>query len=89
MAKLSRQGDSTAGGGKIVRGSSTVFANGKPVGLHQSSISPHPSGSKHKNSKTTGGSPSVFADGVPVLRVGSSTSCGHAVNQGADNVFVP
>lgn len=88
MPKLSRKGDSTGGGGKIVRGASTVFANGRPVGLHVSDITPHGSG-KHKTSKTNQGSPTVFADGVPVLRVGSGTSCGHSVTQGSDNVFVP
>lgn len=89
MPKLSRKGDTTVAGGKILRGSSTVFANGQPVGLHVSDISSHPNGAKHKASKTSQGSPTVFADGVPVLRVGSSTTCGHAVNQGSDNVFVP
>ena len=41
MAKLSRKGDQNDAGGKIKRGASTVFANGKPVGLHVSEITPH------------------------------------------------
>ena len=89
MAKLSRKGDTNSAGGKILRGASTVFANGLPVGLHVSDISKHPGGGKHNAAKTTSGSPTVFVEGVPVLRVGSSNSCGHSINQGSDNVFVP
>ena len=89
MAQLSRKGDANAAGGKIVRGASTVFANGIEVGLHVSDITKHPGGGKHNAAKTTEGSPTVFAEGVPVLRVGSGNSCGHKINQGSDNVFVP
>lgn len=89
MAQLSRKDDANAVGGKIVRGSSTVFANGIAVGLHVSDITKHPGGSKHDASKTTEGSPTVFADGVPVLRVGSGTTCGHNITQGSPDVFVP
>lgn len=88
MAKLSRKGDQNAAGGKIMRGSSTVFANGIAVGLHVSGISPHGKG-PHAAATTTSASPTVFASGSPVLRVGSSNSCGHAIAQGSPNIFVP
>lgn len=88
MAQLSRKDDANAVGGKIVRGARTVFANGKPVGLNVSDITPHGK-NKHKTSKTTDGSPTVFAEGVAVLRVGSGTSCGHKITQGSPNVNVP
>ncbi len=89
MAKLSRKDDTNAVGGKIVRGARTVFANGIEVGLHVSDITPHPSGDKHKKAKTTEGSPTVFAEGVAVLRVGSGNTCGHKITQGSPDVFVP
>lgn len=88
MAKLSRKNDQTEKGGKIVKGAESVFANGKPVGLHVSDITRHGKG-KHKKSKTTQGSPSVFVEGSPVLRVGSSTTCGHKIKEGSPNVIVP
>ena len=88
MAKLSRKGDANAVGGKIVRGASTVFANGIQVGLHVSDITPHGK-DKHKAAKTTEGSPTVFADGVAVLRVGSGNNCGHKITEGSPDVFVP
>ena len=89
MAKLSRKGDANAVGGKIVRGARTVFANNIAVGLDVSDITSHPGGGKHKKAKTTGGSPSVFAEGAAVLRVGSGTTCGHSITKGSPNVYVP
>jgi uncharacterized Zn-binding protein involved in type VI secretion len=88
MAKLSRKGDQNQAGGKIVRGASTVFANGIEVGLNVSDITPHGK-DKHKKAKTTEGSPTVFAEGVAVLRVGSGNNCGHKITQGSPDVFVP
>jgi uncharacterized Zn-binding protein involved in type VI secretion len=88
MAKLSRKGDANAVGGKIVRGASTVFANGIAVGLNVSNITSHGK-KKHKAAKTTEGSPTVFAEGAAVLRVGSGTTCGHKITQGSPNVDVP
>lgn len=94
MAKLSRVGDSNQEGGKILNGASTVFANGKKVGLHTSSISAHAPWSKkahppHKNAKTTSGSPTVFCEGKPVLKVGSGNTCGHSITTGSPDIEVP
>ena len=93
MPQLSRKNDQNPVGGKIVRGAGTVFANGIPVGLHVSEITPHAPWGKphppHDNAKTTAGSPTVFAEGVPVLRVTSSTTCGHPISEGSPDVFCP
>lgn len=94
MPNLSRKGDANTTGGTIMRGAKTVFANGIPVGLHTSQITPHsPWGKKphppHKAAKTTEGSPSVFCEGDPVLRVGSGNTCGHKITEGSENVFCP
>ena len=96
MAKLSRKGDQNDAGGKIKRGASTVFANGKPVGLRVSEITPHKpfkptkKHKPHKAAKTTEGSPTVFAEGVAVLRVGSGNDCkSHKISEGSPDVFVP
>jgi uncharacterized Zn-binding protein involved in type VI secretion len=94
MPQLSRKGDQNTTGGQIVRGAGTVFCNGIPVGLHVSLITPHaPYGKKphppHKAAKTTEGSPTVFCEGDPVLRVGSGNTCGHSIVQGSDNVYCP
>ena len=90
MAKLSRKGDANAAGGKIVRGAGTVFVNGIAVGLHVSDITPHNNfKGPHRSAKTTQGSPTVFCEGVPVLRVGSGNSCGHSITKGSPDIFVP
>jgi uncharacterized Zn-binding protein involved in type VI secretion len=86
---LSRIGDINTGGGKIIRGAKTVFANGIPVGLHVSPITPHPAGPPHQKAVTVTASPTVFAEGVPVLRVGSTDSCGDITVSGSPNVNVP
>jgi uncharacterized Zn-binding protein involved in type VI secretion len=88
MAQLSRKGDQNDAGGKIVRGAGTVYANGIQVGLHVSDITPHGK-KKHASAKTTEGSPTVFAEGSPVLRTGSGNDCGHKIVQGSPDVFVP
>lgn len=93
MAALSRVGDTNQPGGAIMRGAGSVFANGIPVGLHVSQITPHaPFGRPHpphNAATTTQGSPTVFAEGDPVLRVGSGNSCGHSIVQGSPDVFCP
>lgn len=93
MAKLSRIGDADEPGGQIMRGAETVFANGIKVGLHVSQISPHAPWGKphppHDAARTTDGSPTVFAEGSPVLRVGSGNTCGHRIVQGSPDVFCP
>jgi uncharacterized Zn-binding protein involved in type VI secretion len=93
MAALSRVGDTNQVGGAIMRGAGSVIANGIPVGLHVSQITPHAPFGKphppHRAASTTSASPSVFAEGSPVLRVGSGNTCGHSIVQGSPNVNCP
>lgn len=89
MPNLSRMGDANQCGGKIVRGAATVFANGINVGLHVSLITSHPKSYPHLVAKTTNGSPTVFAEGCPVLRITSGNTCGHSIVQGSPNIFCP
>ena len=93
MAALSRKGDTNQTGGAIIRGAETVYANGIEVGLHVSGITPHaPWGNPHPPHDaptTTDGSPTVFAEGCPVLRIGSGNTCGHSIVQGSENIYVP
>lgn len=89
--KLSRKGDKNTTGGVLQEGASTVFCNGKPVATHPNKITPHspPKPSIHKNAVTTEGSPTVFAENKPVVRVDSGNNCGHKIVEGSENVFVP
>jgi hypothetical protein len=92
MPKLSRQNDQNAVGGKILRGSQTVLVDNMPAGLHVSKISshspygiPHP---PHEASTTLNGSSSILIDNVPVLMVGSGTTCGHKITTGSLTVEI-
>lgn len=93
MPGISRKGDANQTGGKIMRGAGTVFANGIEVGLHVSQISDHaPYGKRtgqHRAATTTSASPTVFAEGSQVLKIGSGNSCGHSIVGGSGDVFVP
>ena len=90
MAKVSRLNDTNQAGGRILRGAKTVYVNGIPIGLHVSQISGHGRGIHSEGAaSTTEGSPSVYAEGVAVLRVGSGNNCGHSIVQGSEDVFVP
>jgi uncharacterized Zn-binding protein involved in type VI secretion len=92
MFGISRLGDSTITGGKVIQGSPTVFANGRPVGLLFNLVTPHPPAPKefrHTIGQVRVGSPNVFCNGLPVLRVGSLVSCGCTIITGSFNVFVP
>jgi uncharacterized Zn-binding protein involved in type VI secretion len=93
MPGASRLGDKNQAGGAIMRGAGTVFVNGQPIGLHVSQITPHAPWGRphppHDAAVTTSASPSVFAEGSPVLRIGSGNSCGHSIVEGSGDVFVP
>jgi uncharacterized Zn-binding protein involved in type VI secretion len=93
MAGVSRVGDKNQEGGAIMRGASSVFVNGRPIGLHVSQITPHAPWGRphppHDAAVTTEGSPTIMVEGVPVLRIGSGNSCGHSIVEGSGDVFVP
>lgn len=92
MPKLSRQNDQNAVGGKIMRGSQSVLVDNIPAGLHVSKITPHaPFGNPHPPhaaATTTTASKTILIDNVPVLHVGSTTSCGHSIVTGSPSVEI-
>ena len=92
MPKLSRQNDQNTMVGKMLRGSKTVLVDNLPAGLHASKITPHPpygvSHPPHAASTTTTGSTGILIDNVPVLMVGSATTCGHKIATGSPTVEI-
>lgn len=89
--QLSRVGDTTITGGRIITGAPTVLANGRPVGVLMSLVSPHapaPKEKRHVCAKVITGSSNVFVEGKPVLRTGSFCTCGHTIIQGSLNIIV-
>jgi len=83
MPNVSRRTDRNTAGGSITGPCSpNVFINGLNVSLPNDSVTPHPCcGSDgcgaHCSAKTTGGSPTVFANGQPVIRISDTDTCGH------------
>lgn len=69
---------------------STVYCNGSLVQLLGDSIAPHwlcPIVPIHCAAVHVAGSPTVFINGIPVVRVGDAASCGHADVTGSEDVF--
>lgn len=93
MPAVSRKGDPNGAGGVITGPcSSNVFANGINVSLPGDGVTPHAPcplpAPPHCSASTSGGSPTVFANGKPIIRVGAdSDTCGHARAAGSPNVF--
>lgn len=83
MPNLSRRTDRNTAGGSITGPCApSVIANGLAVSVPADGVTPHPCcGSSgcgaHCSAKTKGGSPSVYAEGKPVIRIADSDTCGH------------
>lgn len=93
MSAVTRLGDLCTGHGcypprPSISAASTVFVNGIPVhrekdewDLHGCAVCPPHGG------RLAAGSPSVYAEGKAVGRIGDPVDCGSAVAQGSPNVF--
>jgi len=88
--EVHRLGDANVAGG-IVSGplQSTVYANGLLVAVDGSAVTPHfPFIPPHIGTVTANGSPTVFAEGIPINGMGDPDSCGHPRASGSPDVFV-
>ncbi len=94
MPAVQRVGDADDAGGVITSGTDSVRANGRPLAVVGRSVSAHPPCGRrrapriHCHAATAGGSATVRAGGIPVVRTGDSDTCGHARAGGSDNVRV-
>lgn len=96
MPAVHRKGDATGGHGSWVpnsakTGSEDVFANGigvvrKTTDKHVGHASPTP-GAFHQYEYDQG-SPNVFTNGKPTVRIGDETICTDPAVAGSNNVFV-
>ena len=88
-----RVGDSNAAGGIAVVPRATVLSSQQPLAAYASAVTPHPccgapGCSIHCAAVVTGGSPTVFAEGLPVHKVGDVDTCAHPRVQGDLRVLV-
>ena len=88
---LSRLGDNNGIGGKLVRTAKSVIPSGLPVAISPGPITPHPGGFHHKAAKTivTPKDATVIAEGFPVVKSGTLTTCGHPIITGTKTIIVP
>jgi len=92
--QVHRLGDVNTGGGAITAiPQSTVFANNLLVCVNGSigtSHPPCPDPSIHCAGAwvTTSGGPTVFAEGIPINKMGDPDSCSHVRASGSPNVFM-
>jgi uncharacterized Zn-binding protein involved in type VI secretion len=89
--QVHRKGDANSYGGVVTNGDPTVLVNGRPIAVPNTLVSPHPWCPKspiHCAATTQGGSPSVRANGKPVIRQSDKDLCGHPRAAGSPNVFV-
>jgi uncharacterized Zn-binding protein involved in type VI secretion len=86
MPGIARVNQDSAGG--LITGNlaPTVFVNGQPIAVKSAAVQPHGLGS-HAGSVLDGSSFVVFANGIPICRVGDLASCGHAISSGSSTVF--
>ena len=85
MPGIVRKGVDSAGG-KLLSGSSNVFANGAAVVRVGDSVEGHGRGS-HSDPKMAQGSPNVFVNGIAVSRAGDKATCDDPAT-GSPNVKV-
>jgi len=88
MPNVERKYDPNTAGGRILGPCApTVITNGRPTSLVGDLVSPHPPCGIHCAARTTVGSPSVIAEGLPVIRVIDIDTCGHKRSDPSPDVF--
>jgi len=68
----------------------TVYCNGSLVQVVGDRIAPHwlcPIIPLHCSAVHIAGSPTVFINGIPIVRVGDAANCGHTAQSGSPDVF--
>lgn len=86
MPGIARVNQDSAGG--LITGNlaPTVFINGKPIAVRGATVQSHGLGS-HASPVLDGSSLVVFANGIPICRIGDLASCGHPITSGSSTVF--
>lgn len=95
MPGVVRRGDPNSAGGIASSPSApSVQVNNRPVCVTGDSVTPHPCCGDplcppiHCSAKTVARNSSVFAEGKPIVTVGTSDTCGHGRSSGSNNVFI-
>lgn len=94
MPAVQRSGDANTAGGVAQGGVGSVKVNGRAVIVTGNSVTSHPCcgarrcPSIHCSATTNGGSSTVRAGGLPIIRTEDPDTCGHPRAGGSPNVTV-
>ena len=88
MPSVERHTDNNTGGGVVVGPCApTVITNGLMTSLRGDCVSSH-GPAEHAHPHTTVGSPTVIAEGLPVIHFENIDTCGHKRDGTSPDVFV-
>jgi uncharacterized Zn-binding protein involved in type VI secretion len=89
---IQRVGDQNSAGGLILRGDNSVLVNGRPIAVQNAPVSPHPCCGQrgcppvHCNAQTRATSSKILVNGIPVILVDDTDTCGHRRVAGSPDV---
>jgi len=91
---VQRVGDQNSAGGLILRGDPTVLVNGRNIAVQNAPVSPHPCcGAQgcppvHCNAQTQASTGEILVNGIPLIILNDTDTCGHARVGGSPDVFI-
>jgi uncharacterized Zn-binding protein involved in type VI secretion len=91
---VQRVGDRNSAGGLILRGDNSVLVNGRAIAVQNAPVSPHPCcGARgcppiHCNAQTRATIGTILVNGIPLIVLNDTDTCGHPRVGGSPNVVV-
>jgi uncharacterized Zn-binding protein involved in type VI secretion len=91
---VQRVGDRNSAGGLILRGDNSVLVNGRAIAVQNAPVSPHPCcGAQgcppiHCNAQTRATIGTILVNGIPLIVLNDTDTCGHPRVGGSPNVVV-
>lgn len=91
---VQRVGDQNSAGGLILRGDATVLVNGRNIAVQNAPVSPHPCcGAQgcppvHCNAQTQASIGEILVNGIPLIILNDTDTCGHTRVGGSPDVVV-
>ncbi len=91
---VQRVGDQNSAGGLILSGDATVLVNGRNIAVQNAPVSPHPCcGAQgcppvHCNAQTQASTGEILVNGIPLIILNDTDTCGHTRVGGSPDVVV-
>lgn len=88
MQPVVRLGDVNTAGAPTIVGRPTVFVNNRFINVNGDAVQGHPPGGIHGGPVCANGSPTVYAENIPVVHIGCADNCGHARATGSPDTYI-